>query len=678
MMETVLSPAHVTLLGLPGSFWAVLIPLVGVIFFLYIIARRLIPLTRGAPDPRFDRIKLRIKNLFKYWLFQYKQPRYIVAGIIHIVIFAGFLVLSIRSISLVIEGFHPGFVFPGLSGSLGKIYSVLKSYFATFVFIACIVAVIRRVIFKPERYKVPPKYGKEHTFEAVLVLALIGSLMVFESLFEASSGNFKEALPPLTLAWIFQKSLITSSKSFLQSVHTASYFIHDLIFFFFLCFLPFGKHFHVITSIFNVFFMKLDRGAVKPVRYGVSEEELDDLEYFGIKYFEDFTWKHMLDFYTCVDCGRCSDNCPANFVGRPLSPRFLTIKSRDYMFDRYPIFGTIKPKEPVVGKIFEEHEIWSCTTCGACEEECPVCNEYINKIVDLRRGLVDEGNVPQTIQKALSALEKRGNPYGKMESKRLEWAKGLEGIEVKEVSKKFKPEVLYFVDSATSYDERLQEIAKATATILTKVGVSFGVLGKKEKDSGHEVRRFGEEFLFMTLRDMNTEAILESGAKLIVTSDPHAYNCLKKDYSDIPPVEHVTEFILRNIKEGRIRLRPIEEDNLVFTYHDPCYLGRHNLLYDVPRMVLDSIPNLKRVEMKRCRDRSFCCGGGGLMLFYEPIEEKRMGQVRAEMAYEAGANVIITACPFCLVNIEDGIKTSGLEGKVKVMDITELILQQLL
>ncbi len=676
MMKEVLSPAYTTFLGLPGSFWGVLIPLVGIACFLYIVARRLIPLAKAAPDPRFDRINLRIKNLFRYWLFQYKQPRYIVAGVIHIVIFAGFLVLSIRSISLVIEGFYPDFVFPGLGGFLGKVYSVLKTYFATFVFIACIVAVIRRVVFKPERYKVPPKYGKEHTFEAIFVLALIGSLMVFESLFEASSGT-KEALPPLTLAWFFKLILPTSSISFLQSVHTTSYFIHDFIFFFFLCFLPFGKHFHVLTSIFNVFFMKLDRGVVKPVRYGISEEELDNLEYFGIKYFEDFTWKHMLDFYTCVDCGRCSDNCPANFVGRPLSPRFLTIKSREYMFDRFPVLGLIKPKEPVVGKIFEEDEIWSCTTCGACEEECPVCNEYINKIVDLRRGLVDEGNVPQTIQKALNALEKRGNPYGKMESKRLEWAKSLEGIEVKEVSKKFKPEVLYFVDSATSYDERLQEIAKATATILTKAGVNFGVLGKKEKDSGHEVRRFGEEFLFMTLRDMNTEAILESGASLIVTSDPHAYNCLKKDYSDIPPVEHITEFILRLINEGKIKLKPIEQDDLVFTYHDPCYLGRHNLLYDVPRMVLDSIPNLKRVEMKRCRDRSFCCGGGGLMLFYEAEEEKRMGQVRAEMAYEAGANVIITACPFCLVNIEDGIKTSGLEGKVRVMDITELILQQL-
>ena len=182
----------------------------------------------------------------------------------------------------------------------------------------------------------------------------------------------------------------------------------------------------------------------------------------------------------------------------------------------------------------------------------------------------------------------------------------------------------------------------------------------------------------MTLRDMNIEAILDSGAELIVTSDPHAFNCLKKDYTEIPPVEHITQFILRNIKEGRIRLREIEEKDLVFTYHDPCYLGRHNLLYDVPREVLDSIPNLKRIEMERCRDRSFCCGGGGLMLFYEPIEDRRMGQVRAEMAYKAGANIIITACPFCLVNIEDGIKTSGLEGKVRVMDITELIVQQLL
>jgi heterodisulfide reductase subunit C len=211
----------------------------------------------------------------------------------------------------------------------------------------------------------------------------------------------------------------------LQGLHLAAYTIHDLTFFFFLCFLPMGKHFHVITSLFNVFFMRLDQGNVKPVRHGVDESKLDEIKSFGVKRFEDFTWKHMLDFYSCADCGRCSDHCPANRVKRPLSPRFISIKARDYAFAHYPLVGPAAGEAPaLIGGIYSEDEIWSCTTCGACEEECPVGIEYIDKMVDLRRGMVDEGLVPQSLQKPLSALEKRGNPWGKMEKKRADWAAG--------------------------------------------------------------------------------------------------------------------------------------------------------------------------------------------------------------------------------------------------------------
>ncbi|MFW6177985.1 MAG: (Fe-S)-binding protein, partial [Desulfohalobiaceae bacterium] len=652
--------------------------------FAYIVARRLIPLAKARPDPRLNRVRERGKAVLKFWLAQYKQPRYMLAGVLHILIFAGFIILSIRSISLVIVGFNPDFVFPGLGGFLGDVYHVLKDYAATIVLIACIIAAVRRLAFLPDRYKVPAKYGKEHTAEAVLVLGLIGALMVFESLFDATAiaaawgQGHSEFVAPLTLAWVFSNLFSGASAAALQPLHSFSYFAHDLIFFFFLCFLPFGKHFHVLTSIFNVFFMKLDRGTVKPVQWGVSDEQLDDLESFGVKYFEDFTWKHMLDFYTCVDCGRCSDNCPANTVGRPLSPRFISIKSRDHAFERFPVQGDIKPREPVMGKVFEEDEIWSCTTCGACEEECPVLNEYIDKIVDLRRAMVDEGLVPQSLQKPLKSLEKRGNPYGMLEKKKSAWTEELaEEFQVQILDKKQSAQTLYFVDSACSFDERLMQIARSTARILHAAGANFGILGKAEKDSGHEVRRFGEEMLFQELKNHNTQAISNSGAQEIVTADPHALNALLKDYQDLPQAEHISQFILRSLQSGKLQLDPLQEQDLVFTYHDPCYLGRHNLLYDPPRQVLDSIPGLKRVEMQRSRDSSFCCGGGGLMLYYEPVEDKRMGQVRVEMADQAGANVIVTGCPFCLINLEDGVKTSGLEGKVQVMDLTELVAGQL-
>ena len=440
-----------------------------------------------------------------------------------------------------------------------------------------------------------------------------------------------------------------------------------------------GKHFHVITSIFNVFFMRLDRGNVKPVVHGVSDEELDNLESFGVKQFEDFTWKHMLDFYTCADCGRCSDRCPANAVGRPLSPRFISIKARDYAFKHYPLIGgNGAESKPLIGDIYSEDEIWSCTTCGACEQECPLGIEYIDKMIDLRRGMVDEGMVPQSLQKPLSALEKRGNPWGKMEKKRAEWTKDLpEDVEVKLFDKGAEADTLYFADSISSYDDRMQDIARASVRVLAAADVDFGILGKDERDSGHEARRFGEEMLFMDLRDHNTEAISASGAKRIVTADPHAYNALKNDYTDLPPVEHISQTIVRSLKAGKLRFKPLADSAQTYVYHDPCYLGRHNAVYDAPRDVLDAIPGLKRVEMvDDCRDRSFCCGGGGLMLFYEPEEDQRMGVLRVQMAEKAGANVIVTACPFCLVNIEDAIKVAGLEGKMTAIDLAELVAEQ--
>ena len=296
----------------------------------------------------------------------------------------------------------------------------------------------------------------------------------------------------------------------LQGLHLAAYTIHDLTFFFFLCFLPIGKHFHVITSLFNVFFMRLDRGNVKPVRHGVDDSQLDELTSFGVKRFEDFTWKHMLDFYSCADCGRCSDRCPANRVKRPLSPRFISIKARDYAFAHYPLRGRGVRRGPGARSAASTARTKSgpAPPAAPAKRSARLAIEYIDKMVDLRRGMVDEGMVPQSLQKPLSALEKRGNPWGKMEKKRADWTAGLGAdCPVKLFEKGETAETLYFVDSITSYDDRMQKIAQATARILCAAGVDFGVLGKDEKDSGHEVRRFGEEMLFQSLKEQNTEAI---------------------------------------------------------------------------------------------------------------------------------------------------------------------------
>lgn len=682
MLGSFLSPEQAAYSWISGAVLFPIIHILGVGCFAYIVTKRIIPLARGERDIRFDRPWLRVQKVLQYWLGQWKHPRYRGAGVLHILIFAGFLVLAMRAFSVLILGASEDFIVPNAASGVRHLYEIITDYAATVVFVCMVVAVVRRLVFKPARYAVPAKFGKGHPGDAIFLLALIALLMVADGLYEASKavnlgqhGQLAESPAPFSLAWLMSATLATSTFSTLWNLHRGAYLVHQLTFYFLLCYRPFGIQFHVETSLFNVFFAKLDRGTVKPVKWCVADEDLDQVKSFGVKRFEDFTWKHMLDFYSCADCGRCSDNCPANAAGRPLSPRFLTTKTRDYSFDHYPVFGRSKGNGTLVGGIYSEDEIWSCTTCGACEEECPLLVEYIDKIVDLRRGLIDEGKVPQTLQKPLKALESRGNPYGKMEKKRAEWASDTEfqqTCDVAIVDGNQKAETLYFVDSITSYDGRMQAIARATAQIIDLTGKNFAILGPAEKDSGHEVRRFGEETLFRALRDENTEAIQASGAQRIVTADPHAFNALKHDYKNLPPVEHISQVIAKEVKAGNLQFKPIEDGNNVYTYHDPCYLGRHNQVYDDPRIVLDAIPGLKRVEMKRSRDRSFCCGGGGLMLFYEPKEEQRMGVLRVKMAVEAGANVIVTACPYCMVNIEDAIKVAGLDGKLSAIDLVEL------
>ena len=679
------SPSHPQDWLVSGRNLFLTIHVVGLACFAYIVAKRLVPLLQAERDFRFDHPLTRAGKVFKFWLGQWKHPRYKFAGSLHILIFSGFILLAVRAFSVLFAGVNQSDAVP--SGSVGHLYDLVTDYAATIVFLCMIIAVVRRLVFRPARYAVPAKYGKAHTADAIFLLGLIAILMVADSLFAASTaatralqGQPVETLAVLSLPWMLQLALGSSSLATIGAVSFTAYLVHELTFYFLLCYRPFGIQFHVETSLFSIYFAKLERGTLKPVRWGISDEHLDEVKSFGVKKFTDFTWKHVLDFYSCADCGRCADNCPANAAGRPLAPRFLTIKARDYAFRHYPVFGKANNGKPLIGDVYSEDEIWSCTTCGACEEECPLLVEYIDKIVDLRRGMIDDGNVPQSLQKPLKALESRGNPYGKMEKKRADWTKGPEFQQtcaVKILDGKKDADTLYFVDSIISYDDRMQSIGRSTARILNHIGENFGILGAAEKDSGHEVRRFGEEMLFQALREHNADAVKASGVKRIVTADPHAYNALKHDYKDLPPVEHISQVIAREVKASKIQFKPVEDEAKVFAYHDPCYLGRHNQVYDDPRTVLDAIPGLKRVEMKRSRDRSFCCGGGGLMLFYEPQEEQRMGVLRARMAAEAGANVIVTACPFCMVNLEDAIKVAGLEGKMAVLDLTEVVDQQI-
>lgn len=660
------SIAQATYWFVSGRTLFLVLHLLGLACFAFIVARRLRPLMVAQRDCRFDRPFARLGRVLQYWLGQWRHPRYPFAGAMHILIFAGFVILASRAFTLLASGISERFS----ASETGGFYDTVRDYASTVVFLCMAVAAARRLFRRPARYP--------RSADAIFLLALIAALMAADAVFAASQavyqeqqGELVESLAIFSLPWLLQGAFRTLSSPGLWNLHLCAYLAHEVTFFFLLCYRPFGIQFHVETSLFAIYFGKLERGAVKPVRWGVPDEQIDKIESFGVKKLEDFTWKHILDFYTCADCGRCAEDCPAHTVGRPLAPRALSIKARDYTFRRYPVWGPSKDGQSLIGDVFSEDEIWSCTTCGACEAECPLLIEYIDKIVDLRRGLIDDRKAPQPLHKPLKALESRGNPFGKMEKKRAEWANGAVPV----LDGSAAVDTLYFVDSMTSYDSRMQSIGRAASRILARLRPGFGILGAREKDSGHDVRRFGEEMLFRALRDHNSEAIRSTGVRRIVTADPHAFNALRYDYRDLPPVEHLSQVIARAVRAGALRLKPVEGG--VFTYHDPCYLGRHNGIYDDPREVLDAIPGLRRVEMERSRDRSFCCGGGGLALFYEPKDEERMGVRRVRMAAEAGANVVVTACPFCMANLEDAIKVAGLEKQVTAIDLAELVDRQM-
>jgi Fe-S oxidoreductase len=672
-------PADAVYLGIPGWVYAWVICIAGLSLFAYIIYKRSLLIRSGAPDPRFAHLGKRLADLLLYGIIQKRQPRYLWAGVIHLMIFWGFVVLGLRSIDLVTQGLNIPILYPLMQTRFGMFYNTLKDLFELIVLVACIWAILRRALTRPERYE-----GSHH-WEAYLVLGLISFLMMTDMAYEGAGLLLEPAGPSsgwLPASQLAAGTLSGSDPHVLAGVHAASYWLHILAFFFFLNFLPLGKHFHIITALPNVFFKRLSTGGVKPARWDV--EDIDELDSMGVEKIEDFTWKHILDFYTCTECGRCSDNCPANAVGRPLSPKMLTMKLRDECFNAVPLFGRKRETGPeedgpaLVGDIVSYDEIWSCTTCGACEAECPVFIEYIDKIIDMRRHLIETSQNPKTFNQVLMHIEKTGNPFGKPAAKRADWVKECGDFPVKRLKEGDAVDVLFFVDGYGSYDPAGQSIACDMVRAFHRAGIDFGILGSLEKDSGHQVRRMGEEGLFQLLVEENMESLKEIQFNRIVTTDPHAFNTLKNDYPGSFQVMHYTEFFASLLDEGKLSpSKPLDGQD-VYTYHDPCYLGRHNGIYDAPRRLLHALPGVNLVEMARSRDRSFCCGGGDVMLWHEiEQEEMRMAAKRIAMAREAGANVIVTACPFCYIHFEDAIKTGGWEDEMRVIDLMNLLVSTL-
>ncbi len=661
-------PAAWRIAGLPGFLWAWLLLIAAAAVFTRTLILRLQPLRAAQVDPRQDALGRRLAGVLSFGILQRRQPRYFWAGMLHLVIFWGFVVLGLRSVYLLTRGLNVPVLQPLMETGFGAFYATLKDVFELLVLIACLAGIFRRAVLRPARYQ------GCHTAEAYLVLGLIAFLMISDMAYE---GNLLRMGPPAgaPLPAARLAALVMPDRLSPGPAAAWSYWLHVLAFFFFLNLLPLGKHFHIITALPNVFFRKTRKGSLKPARWGV--EDLEELDTLGVGRLEEMTWKHLLDLYTCTECGRCSDQCPAYAVGRPLSPKRMTMALRDHLYGRRPVLPgrrAAADEDALVGGVIEPEAIWSCTTCGACEEECPIFIEYIDKIVDFRRHLIETGRNPKTFNPVLMHLEKTGNPFGKPPSKRTDWVRDLNGVPVRVLGQGDAAEVLLFVDSYGSFDPVALQGVAALARVLHRAGVDFGILGPREKDCGHQVRRIGEEGLFQLLVEENLEAFGQIDFKCIVTADPHAFNTLRHDYPGDLEVVHYAAYVAELMAQGRLKISGKAAPACSCTYHDPCYLGRHNGVYGPPRLILDTIPGLRRVEMARCRDRSFCCGGGDVALWHEIVQQRvRMAEMRVQMARETGAEILVTACPFCRLHFEDAVKTQGLEGTLAVVDLMELL-----
>ncbi|MDP9242007.1 MAG: (Fe-S)-binding protein [Actinomycetota bacterium] len=448
----------------------------------------------------------------------------------------------------------------------------------------------------------------------------------------------------------------------------------------FLVYIPYSKHLHILTSFLTVFLSStVSRGRLVPLRIDLDDAGEADT-HLGADTLEGLTTKELLDTYACTECGRCQEVCPAWNTGKPLSPKLLVMNLRDHLFAEGPQLladkeaGRAHDPVALVPDVVEDEVVWDCTTCGACMRECPVNIEHVDTIVDLRRNLVmAESRFPKEAGAMLRNLETAGNPWGVPQERRADWAEGLD-VPVWESGP--APEYLYWVGCAASFDDRAKRIARAMAEVLSRAGVSFAILGPREGCTGDPARRIGNEYLFQTLAEQNISTLDEAGVRTIVASCPHCFNTLRNEYPDYGgtyDVIHHTELLESLVRLGK--LRPVEPRPELLTYHDPCYLGRHNDIYDAPRNLLGAIPGLRTVEMPRHRERGFCCGAGGARMWMEERIGKRVNAERMDEASASGAASVGVACPFCLVMLDDGARAGGHE--VEVLDVAQVLARSL-
>jgi len=661
----------------PGNVFYAIIFFGFILFFIYSAGIRYRWFLRGQWVNRFGNPLRRAIGLIPSVLGNVRvaRPKYWYSGVLHSFIWWGFIVLQVRTLNFLLNGIHED---ASLESLLGDVYTLglrpVMDVFNILVIVGVLMAAWQRFFVRPSRLSL--------NFDAWIILGLIGWLMVTDvftnsAVIALDRPNHEWAsFLAFGLAELWDG--IGFSGQGLELFHVAWWYSHLMVFLVFLVYLPYSKHSHVLTIVPNVYFRSLEpSGVLQPIK------DFETAESFGVGKVEQFNWKQMLDSYTCTECGRCTAACPANLTGKTLSPKKIIVDIRHLMEEQVPALSptTHRPEQPT--PLIEEvgfDPIWDCVTCGACVEECPVFIEHVPTIMDMRRYLVmEESKMPETAQAVLTQLEQRGHPWRGTQLTRTSWIEEMaaDGVEIPMFDG--SQEYLFWVGCSGALQERNVKVTKATARLLLEAGVSFGVLGNEEGCSGDPARRLGNEYLYQMQAQGNIDVFKAKGVQKVLTMCPHCFNTMQHEYPQLDgrfEVLHHSVFLEQLIAQGKLP-RQVGANGLSeksVTYHDPCYIARHNDIIDEPRKVLAST-GAKSVEMRRCKKGTFCCGAGGSHMWVEESGGQRINHARTEEAAETGADIVAVACPFCMQMFEEGVGSvpQAAEKGMQVFDLAELL-----
>jgi Fe-S oxidoreductase len=647
--------------------------------FGYLAQRKLAIVAALAPEDRFDHPGRRLLAVLTNGILQQRMiQRDWKPGVMHAVIFLGFMALLVRKIQLIVIGYYEPFVYPGLAGGA---FAAAKDLVELAVLAALAYAYWRRYVTRPARL--------EPNREALLVLSLITAIMITDLLFD----GFRFALfggsdPGIAheRAYAFagrfvERAIAALSPAVLTAGYHASYWIQLVVVFAFLVILPTGEHFHIVTALPALYFRRGGPANAVPsvdLEKIMGEGSDADAMRVGVRTARDLTWKDGLDAFTCTECGRCKDACPTFLTGKPLSQKWVHDSLKLHLLEKRDVI-TANAADPdalpsLVPDVIGEDTLWACTTCGYCEAACPIELEHLPKFYRMRQHRVlMEGAFPHELKPVFEAYEAQSNPWGFPADTRGDWAGDLGVMRVETAEQVKGLDYLFYVGSAASFDPRGQKIARAFAAILQQAGVRFGILGKAETSTGECVRRAGNEMLFQQLANELAAKLNGLAVVRIVTCDPHAFNTLKNEYPEFGgrwEVIHHTQLIAQLIADGKLRIEPKFERVI---YHEPCYLGRHNGEFEAPRAVLRRLAKDPPLEFALNREKAMCCGAGGARMWLEESIGKRINVLRVEQALPKAPRMIATACPYCAVMMADGISALGKEEAMETRDIAELV-----